>query len=141
MNGVLRDLERNLDESTTPFSSGARIVISAARPFSSVPIGKPQPELALPLTGALCRVEGEGVCLSAVKPAEDGAGTVLRVYNTLPTETDCRIAFRVKPKGAYACDLTERHKTPMMFNGKILEFKLPPRGVQTIRLLPTNADI
>ncbi|MBE6954159.1 MAG: alpha-mannosidase [Ruminococcaceae bacterium] len=121
----------------------SRISAHFAHPCAavSVPTGRPQPELALPLTGALCRVEGDGVCLSAVKPAEDGAGTVLRVYNTLPTETDCRIAFRVKPKGAYACDLTERHKTPMMFNGKILEFKLPPRGVQTIRLLPTNADL
>ena len=62
------------------------------------------------------------------------------MYNTLPTETPCKIAFRVKPKGAYACDLTEKHLTPMMFNGKILEFTLPPRAIRTIRLLPTTAE-
>lgn len=110
-------------------------------PSVSVPLRTGDaPKGRLPFTGSLCRVEGAGVCLSAVKTAEDGSGTVLRVYNTLPAETKCRISFRVKPKSAYSCDINETACTPLMFSGKALELTLPPRGVRTVKLLPGDAQ-
>lgn len=108
-------------------------------PSVSVPLGQPSAEKRLPLSGSLCRLEGDGVCLSAVKPAEDGSGIVLRVYNAAPTETKCRISFRVKPKAAYTCNLNETGLAPLAFNGKQLELTLPPHGLRTVKLLPETA--
>lgn len=116
----------------------ARLTAAFCHPCPAVSVGSH--EGTLPFTGALCRVEGEGVCISAVKSAEDGNGWIIRFYNSLPKETDARISFRVRPKAAFECDICENNRGPLMFSGKLLEFRLPPCGLRTVRILPANAN-
>lgn len=104
-------------------------------PSVSVPLGPSDREKRLPLRGAFCRVEGQNVALSAIKPSEDGRGIVVRMYNSATEETTCRLSFRIRPKGAYACDLNETTCTPLAFTGKTLTLTLPPHGIQTVKLL------
>lgn len=108
-------------------------------PSVSIPLGASGREKSLPLSGAFCRVEGQNVALSAVKPSEDGSGIVVRVYNAAPQETTCHLSFRIRPKGAYVCDLNETTCTPIAFTGKTLTLTLPPHGIRSVKLLAETA--
>lgn len=104
-------------------------------PSASIPLGDSKREKSLPLSSAFCRVEGQNVALSAIKPSEDGSGIVVRVYNAAPQETTCQLYFRIRPKGAYVCDLNETTCTPIAFTGKTLTLTLPPHGIRSVKLL------
>ena len=69
-------------------------------------------EGTLPMEASLAKVEGASLC--AVKPAEDGNGLILRVFDAAGTGEDVRIGVGFPVKEAALCDI---HEQPM--EGKV----------------------
>lgn len=62
---------------------------------------------ALPAEASFLDVRGDGLVVTAVKCAEDGDGVVVRLYNTLDTETRGTVALREPHDGASLVNLNE----------------------------------
>ena len=86
--------------------------------------------------GSLLRVKGGGVRLSAFKPAADGRGYILRLYN--PTEEDARARVRSGFDLATACltNLNEENGEMVEFEGRKLDVEVPAKKIVTLRLTP-----
>ncbi|HOR28102.1 MAG TPA: glycoside hydrolase family 38 C-terminal domain-containing protein [Candidatus Sumerlaeota bacterium] len=87
----------------------------------------------LPRTHAYLRVEGE-VIVSAVKAADDGRGTILRLFNPGRSAANC-VVHRAGLKQAWRCDLEETPAEPLRVSRGAVELNLPSRRIDTLRLL------
>ncbi len=74
------------------------------------------PMVAIPATGeknvlpssfSAVTVDKENVICETVKPAEDGSGTVLRLYEAKNARTECRVTLGIPASRVYLCDLME----------------------------------
>lgn len=63
---------------------------------------------ALPACGSFLELSGDGIALAAVKPAEDGDGIIVRIYNTTPRPAAGALTFFRPLAAATAVDLLER---------------------------------
>ncbi|MBI4494495.1 MAG: hypothetical protein HY690_17060 [Chloroflexi bacterium] len=94
---------------------------------------------SLPPSGSFLSLEGEGVVLAALKPAESGPGFVLRCYNTLPRPTRVRLCCGFKLAAAERLDLGEHSLQPLsLADPTDLELSLRPGELLTLRLLPAG---
>jgi hypothetical protein len=90
--------------------------------------------LAAPDT-PLLQIEPRDIVLSAFKPADDGAGLVLRVLNPADREIDAQVML-----GFDAVDATPAHldETPASYDvtlgGRTLRFAVPAHSLRTVRL-------
>jgi hypothetical protein len=75
-------------------------------------------------------LEGEGLVLSAIKPAESGEGVVIRCYNLRaePVEGCLRFGFSVRRAQQVRADETPVALLPIEEQGGV-RFTVPPRGV------------
>jgi hypothetical protein len=82
------------------------------------------------------QLEGEGLVFSALKPAEDGRGVVLRCYNLGHRETAGRIRVGRRPARAdlVRADETFLANLPMDADGGVVEFTVGARGIASVRL-------
>jgi alpha-mannosidase len=90
-------------------------------------------EYPAPVSGV--ELIGEGLVISAMKPAESGRGTVLRCYNATAKAVRgaWRVGWSVRP--ATLCRLDERPlKKLQLGKGGMIRFDAPPRAVVTILL-------
>jgi alpha-mannosidase len=89
--------------------------------------------LAIPGTVRGARLEGRGLVATAVKPAEDGRGVVLRCYNqgTAPTAGAWILGWRVRQ--AAECRLDETALRPLSVEaGGMVRFEAGPRAVVSV---------
>jgi alpha-mannosidase len=89
--------------------------------------------LRLPADAPGAQLEGEGLVMSTVKPAESGRGVVLRCYNS--THQVVRGAWQVAwpVRRARLCRLDERPAGPLrVAPGGIIAFTAGPRAVVSI---------
>ncbi|MGE5560382.1 MAG: alpha-mannosidase [Chloroflexota bacterium] len=63
---------------------------------------------ALPASGSFVAIDGDGIVLAAVKPADDGDGIIVRVYNTTPRACSGSLTFFRPLADAVPVDLLER---------------------------------
>jgi alpha-mannosidase len=83
-----------------------------------------------------CRVRGGTV--SALKPAEDGNGIILRLWNGMDSEQKAEVAF--PDMTVTAVEETRLDETPVSGNPGIthtsdgFSIKLPPKKIQTLRI-------
>ena len=77
--------------------------------------------------------------LSALKPADDGDGTVLRVFNPGDRDEMAVLTLAEPVASAHLCDLAEREISLLGENAGKLEIKVPPRKVITVKM--HNADL
>jgi mannosylglycerate hydrolase len=81
-------------------------------------------------------LEGEGAVLSALKPAEDGRGAILRCYNVRTAQVPA--ALRVRRQVASAtlvrADETPLRALPVTAGGHRVEFMIEAGGLASIRL-------
>lgn len=95
---------------------------------------------SLPPSGSFVSALGPGVVLSALKPAEDGSGLVLRCYNTLPRPTTARVSCGFKLGHVERLDLRERAIESLPLSDPAsLEVTLRAGEVLTVRLVPSGA--
>ncbi|HUR94063.1 MAG TPA: glycoside hydrolase family 38 C-terminal domain-containing protein [Gemmatimonadales bacterium] len=80
------------------------------------------------------RLEGQGLVLSSVKPAEDGAALVLRCYNARPepVEGRWRIGQRVMRATLLRADERDERELPLEPDGRTIAFRAGPRAIITI---------
>jgi alpha-mannosidase len=80
-------------------------------------------------------LEGEGLVLSAVKPAEDGDGMILRCWNARETATVGRARIHPRPRQAERSAGDERggDVIPLDPDGSV-PFLAGPRAIVTLRL-------
>lgn len=112
-------------------------VRETAHAFSAPPIGVRLTELengALPAEFSLLSVEPAGLALSAVKPAEDGDGIIVRLYN--PTERPLSGTLRTgwKISRAESVGLDEIHQGDIPVSPQSVPVALKSGEIKTVKL-------
>jgi alpha-mannosidase len=88
----------------------------------------------LPSSGSFLSVEGH-VKISCVKPAEDGVGCVIRMYNTGDGPQRVSLTFAGEVLSAGLVDLTERDiQGEVTWEGKNVTLAVPARAVTSVRV-------
>jgi alpha-mannosidase len=110
---------------------------SAARdaelPLRAVPAGA---EPLTPPDTTLLSLEPAGLVLSALKPAEHGAGFVLRVLNPGDEMIEARLRLGFPFTNAESVRLDETPDgEPVLRDGEALRFRVPPHALRGVRLL------
>ena len=74
------------------------------------------------------------VHISAVKPAEDGAGIVVRLFN--PTDKAQPVSIKLHPglRKARRCGMDETPGKPVAIAAGVLKDRIPPRKIVSYRL-------
>ena len=90
------------------------------------------------LTSPGIRLEGAGLVLSAIKPAEAGAGLILRCCNltALPTQGRCSFARTLSSAWLVRADETEPDELELDPDRRSVRFGAGPYQLITIRVLP-----
>jgi hypothetical protein len=91
---------------------------------------------SLPATSAsFLGLEGDGVELETLKPAEDGEGYIVRLLETAGRKVTARLSSRLLEfSGAWLCNATEDNlrEIPTLKDG--VDVAVPPYGIVTLRL-------
>ena len=83
-------------------------------------------------------LDGEGLVVSAVKPADDGDGMVLRCVNVRDRHVEGRWVVPGGLAAAWRSELDERRGEParLSHEGTVLDLAVPPRALVTVRVRP-----
>ncbi len=83
-----------------------------------------------------CHLEGEGLVLSALKPAEDGRGAVLRCYNVRQDVVGARLRLSrpIARATMIRADETPVGELPLSESGQTVAFTVPASGMTSVRL-------
>lgn len=89
----------------------------------------------LPSSGSFLALSGDGIALAAVKPAEDGDGVIVRVYNTTPRPATGALTFFRPLSAATKVDLLERPLGDAPLSGDNgIALTLPPWRIASYRV-------
>lgn len=92
-------------------------------------------ESAAPRAGRFVEVQGEGVVVNYVKPAEDKQGMIVRVVNLGGKATEARIGVPGRElKAGWICGLLEDNRTKLAVAGGAAVCTLQPRQITTVRV-------
>lgn len=105
-----------------------------ARPLRAVRVSGGTGEL--PAQKSLLRVDGEGVEMSALKPAEDGDGVIVRVYNIGDGPSAGIIAVGEPVSGVEAVNMNEEEAGPVVIQGGRVRLDMGPNQISTFRYTP-----
>ena len=86
----------------------------------------------LPPQDALAELAPAGAVLSALKPAEDGDGVVLRLYNILDEPLEARVRLPLAPGWPQQVDLNEENPSPAASDGEAVLLSLRPNQIATL---------
>ena len=83
----------------------------------------------VPPTGSL-ELEGEGIVLSTIKPAEESAGLVVRLYNATSRLASGTLRFGANPASVMRIRADERDPKPLVLTGggRQLDLRMPPKS-------------
>lgn len=102
------------------------------RPLRAIPIQRG--DGVLPPSASLLEVEPAQVMVSAIKPAEDDEGIVVRIYNPTHRSLPARLRLAARPRWALEVNLNEEAQGAKVELGDgWLETLLPPQGVRTFK--------
>lgn len=86
-------------------------------------------------SNGLISIEGP-LAFSTWKPAHDGAGTILRIYNPTADTVQGKIRFpSTRPEKILNCGMSEKEKKTVDCTDSFATIKLPPYDILTLRLL------
>ncbi len=88
---------------------------------------------ALPPEDALVQVEPPEAVLSALKPAEENDGIVLRVYNIAPGRLDARLRLNAPHGGVHLVDLNEENPRPAQTQDSTVHIPLRTNEIVTLK--------
>jgi alpha-mannosidase len=103
--------------------------------LQAVRVDAPAKAGGLPAARSFCQVQPANVELTALKPADDGRGIILRIHETAgkDTDVDVKIAFPGLAKVS-RCDIVERVQEPVKVDNGRLRVKLGANAMATYRL-------
>ncbi len=79
-------------------------------------------------------VDHENVILETIKQAEDGDGTIVRLYESENAYTKTKLTVHTDFKKAYVCNLLEETEYETTVEGNIVDIVLKPYEVVTVRI-------
>lgn len=85
--------------------------------------------------GSLLALEPAEACLSALKPAADGKGAILRVYNPLPTALTVYATPGFAVTEALLSNGAEEYGTPLRITGNRIKLSVAAKSIASARLL------
>ena len=80
-------------------------------------------------------VDASNVIMETVKNAEDGEGTVIRMYESENSYTKTKLTVDAEFKKAFICNLLEETESEAFVNGNEIEVVLKPYEVVTVKLV------
>ncbi len=80
-------------------------------------------------------VNRSNVILETVKKAEDGSGTVLRMYESENAYTRAKVTVDAEFTKAIVCNLLEEEEKEAPVNGKEISVELKPYEIVTLKLV------
>lgn len=89
----------------------------------------------LPERYSLISVDKDDVIIDAVKPAEDGDGVIVRLYEAKKRRANCSINFGFNINKVKLCDLMEREKENLSFENNSVKVKLKPFEIITLKII------
>lgn len=90
-------------------------------------------EGSLPMKDSFLQIEGN-VKVTALKPAEDGQGVIVRMHNLQETEVSAIMRTRKEIVRAEVTDVLERKKQTLADKGKEIALTVPAGAVRTVYL-------
>ena len=85
-------------------------------------------------TYSFASVAAPNVILETVKKAEDGQGTILRLYESENAYTKTKLTVNGTYAKAYGCNLLEENETELKVEGNEISVELKPYEVITVRV-------
>lgn len=83
---------------------------------------------------SLIQVDQEVIEITAVKPAEDGAGVIVRMCNVERSGVDAAICFEGSVESVWECDLVERpEREETLVSAGVIQARFRPFEVKTFR--------
>ena len=79
-------------------------------------------------------VDAPNVIAEVVKEAEDGQGTVLRLYEAFNRRTRVKLHLGEEVQKAYLCNMLEEKEKELITEGKEIELELKPFEICTVRI-------
>ena len=88
-----------------------------------------------PPSGPIAATSDPRVVIETVKPAEDGNGIVLRLFEARNTRGPVRLRVHPDVRAVEACGLLETRRDPLELRDGLVEFELGNHEIKTLRLL------
>jgi alpha-mannosidase len=90
-------------------------------------------------TTGLVSIDAPNVAISAVKPADDGRGIIIRLFEQANRRARLNLAFGFDIATAYICSMTEEEIEEIRLEGaSALGLELRPFEIVTLRVLPVG---
>ena len=107
---------------------------SVTSPLQAVRLPKGRENTDLPSRMSFCRIEPASVLLTAVKPADDGRGLIVRLRETAGRRTEVRVHVGFDGvKRAWRCDLIERDIEPVELRDGTVSLMLDANRMTVVR--------
>jgi hypothetical protein len=114
---------------------------SAANPPLPVWMNGPQ-QGSLPTLASFCQIDAPNVIALTLKPAEDEAGFILRLFETAGQETTATVTLpTLSIQDAWQTNLVEENPHPLPYTPHTVQFTLPPHAIRTLRLQATPSRL
>ena len=94
----------------------------------------------LPETYSFVSCESENVICETIKESYDGQGIVLRLFEHFGRRTVARVLLGFDVEKAYVCDIGENVLSEVKISGNILEFRIEPFEIVTIKVIKKNRE-
>ena len=101
-------------------------------PCVALPVGKTNG--TLPKTFFTVKAEAEQLVLDTVKPAEDGSGTVIRMYEGRKTRGVEKLTLGMTATKAYLCDMLENEQSELEIIDGTITVPFKPFEIITIKV-------
>lgn len=89
---------------------------------------------ALPPSASFVATERPGLVIETVKPAEDGDGIIVRLYDAYNSRGPATLTFARAIRSAEECNSLEERTGQAVFAGHALHLKVRPYGISTFRV-------
>ena len=86
-------------------------------------------------TDSFLRCDADNCFVEVLKRAEDGNGTIVRMYENRNKFTKTAIRFAGKVEKVYDCDLMENNEAELPVSGNAVEVTFKPFEIKTFRIL------
>lgn len=102
---------------------------------ASCAIASPASEGRLPSTGAWIAFNGRQVVLDTVKPAEDGSGSIVRLYESAGGRETVKLGWPLPHSRAYLSNALEEEEEPLQAEDGEVTLTFRPFEIKTIKII------
>ena len=84
---------------------------------------------------ALVRPDRDNVAVEVIKPADDGNGYIIRLYEAFNRNSDIRLMMGAPVRVAWQCDMLEHDQAGLRTDGNTVTVHMKPYEIKTVRVL------